>query len=80
MSRLKRMPTFAGYETDSLNAISDRISQLQAMLTVCGAENFNTWHEEIKQNYLWACSVMLDDLEWHFRNPDKHLKEAVQPK
>ena len=46
---------------DQLNA---RLSQLQAMLTMtCGGgfETFNNWSDEIKQNYLWGCSMLADE-------------------
>ena len=48
---------------DQLDA---RLSQLRAMLTMtCGGgfETFNNWSDEIKQNYLWACSMLADECE-----------------
>jgi hypothetical protein len=43
---------------DQLHA---RLSQLHAMLTITcgnGFETFENWSDEIKDNYLWSCSML----------------------
>lgn len=49
---------------DVQDQLSARLSQLQAMLTMtCGTgfETFNNWSDPIKDNYLWACSMLADE-------------------
>lgn len=46
---------------DQLNA---RLSQLSAMLMMtvgAGFETFNDWSDKIKEDYLWACSMLADE-------------------
>lgn len=41
--------------------LSARLSQLSAMLIMTtgqGFEAFDSWNDEIKENYLWACSML----------------------
>ena len=47
-----------------LDHLQARLAQLEAMLTTtCGAghESFDGWSDEIKNNYLWACSMLADE-------------------
>lgn len=46
---------------DIRNQLAARLSQLGAMLTVicgAGAETFDSWSTEIKDDYLWGCSMI----------------------
>jgi hypothetical protein len=51
---------------DIHDQLAARLSQLCAMLTMtCGAgsETFNNWSDPIKNNYLWACSMLADECD-----------------
>ncbi|MBW8364716.1 MAG: hypothetical protein K0M39_09185 [Rhizobium sp.] len=46
---------------DIKTQLSTRLSQLYAMLVTTtgdGFESFDNWSDEIKGNYLWACSML----------------------
>jgi hypothetical protein len=46
---------------DIHDQLEARLSQLDAMLTMttgAGFESFSNWSNEIKENYLWACSML----------------------
>lgn len=46
---------------DIHDQLEARLSQLDAMLTMTrgsGFETFNNWSDPIKENYLWACSML----------------------
>lgn len=47
-----------------LDQLETRIYQLSAMLTmICGGgfDTFNNWNDQIRGDYLWACSMMADE-------------------
>lgn len=49
---------------DVRNQLDVRLSQLQSMLTMtygAGFETFDNWSDTIKENYLWACSMLADE-------------------
>jgi len=51
----------AGINYDMLNDLQQRLDQVSAMLTMTyGNESFDQWRGDIKDNYLWACSTMID--------------------
>lgn len=46
---------------DVRDQLAVRLSQLQSMLTMTygnGFETFDNWSDTIKENYLWACSML----------------------
>lgn len=46
---------------DVRNQLDARLSQLNAMLTMIhghGIDTFDSWSVPVKDNYLWACSMM----------------------
>jgi len=45
---------------ETLNELQARLAQASAMLMVCQSEDYEEWNDEIKQNYAWACSEMVD--------------------
>lgn len=51
---------------DVMGHLSARLSQLNAMLIQTvgdGAETFNNWSDEIRDNYLWACQAHARECE-----------------
>lgn len=51
----------SGINVDALNGLLERLEQLSAMLTITyGNESFDEWCGDVKDNYLWACSTMLE--------------------
>jgi hypothetical protein len=49
---------------DIQDQLSARLSQLSAMLIMIhggGFDSFCQWSDEIKQNYLWACSMLAEE-------------------
>lgn len=51
----------AGINYDAVNDLGERLDQVSAMLTITyGNDSFNQWSGEVKDNYLWACSTMID--------------------
>lgn len=51
----------AGINYDALNGLHERLAQVSAMLTITyGNDGFQEWGGDIQDNYLWACSVMLE--------------------
>lgn len=49
---------------DVQDQLSARLSQLCAMLIMTrgsGFETFNNWSDKIKENYLWACSMLAEE-------------------
>lgn len=48
---------------DQLNA---RLAQLNAMLEMThgnGRESFDSWSDEVRDNYLWSCSMLAKECE-----------------
>lgn len=57
---------------DVREQLSARLSQLSSMLVMIhggGFDNFESWSDEIKQNYLWGCSMLADEC----RELERHL-------
>lgn len=49
---------------DVRNQLGARLSQLTSMLQMIhgnGFENFDTWSDEVKDNYLWGCSMLAEE-------------------
>lgn len=49
---------------DVHNQLSVRLSQLCAMLIMTtgeGFETFDSWNDKIKEDYLWACSMLAEE-------------------
>jgi len=65
--------------TDLEDIISERAAQLNALL-ICisggGFESFNGLNDVLKNNVLWACQVLAEDIQLHINNEDEHLQEA----
>jgi len=48
-------------DMESFDELNARLSQASAMLTMTyGNEGFEQWSAEVKENYLWACSTMIN--------------------
>lgn len=51
-------------KTDVQDQLSARLAQLTSMLQMIhgnGFENFESWSDEIKHNYLWGCSMLAEE-------------------
>ncbi len=65
-------------QMDSSAIIEARAAQLNGLLTLiagAGYDAFDGYIDSIKAEILSACSDLADDLNWHVRNPDKHLRK-----
>ena len=45
---------------DAREAAQDRLLQLEGLLQVCRMDEFHRYNDEIKGNYFWACSTLLE--------------------
>lgn len=45
---------------DAINLLNERLAQVSAMLSVCGSKDFSLWCDEIRENYFWACSALVE--------------------
>jgi len=50
----------AGKNYDALNDLNESLSQVSAMLTITCDDSFSMWNAEIRENYLWGCSAMIE--------------------
>lgn len=48
---------------DEIDRLTTHTAQLSAMLNGMGFDSFNSFNEEIKQNYLWACSNQATEID-----------------
>lgn len=49
---------------DVRDQLSARLAQLSAMLMMIhgnGFDNFESWSDHVKQNYLWGCSMLAEE-------------------
>ncbi|HEC73972.1 MAG TPA: hypothetical protein ENI26_06315 [Methylophaga aminisulfidivorans] len=44
----------------TLNDLQARLAQASAMMMIHQSEDYENWNDEIKENYAWACSEMVD--------------------
>jgi hypothetical protein len=52
------------YKETSIDKLTAKTKQLSAMLVVTyGGEDFATFSEEVRQNYMWACHDLAKDIE-----------------
>ena len=76
---LKQHQKYVDHQESSEDIMSERICQLQALLTSITGEGFDSYkryNEDIQQNILWLADALIDDIYWHFTYPNDHLKEA----
>jgi hypothetical protein len=51
----------ASINYDALNGLHERLAQVSAMLTITyGNDGFQEWGGDTQDNYLWACSTMIE--------------------
>lgn len=53
-------------QAEAINMLSNKVTQLHSMLTVIigeGFESFNNYNDNIKENYLWACADIADEVK-----------------
>lgn len=53
-------------QLDDYDELSRKVSQLSALLSLIigtGYENFSLYNHSIKQNYLWTCSDLADQID-----------------
>jgi len=50
------------YKEHAIDRLTRKASQLSALLSVTVCEDFSTYNEEIKSNYLWACSELATEV------------------
>jgi len=65
----------------SQNIIAERAAQLNALL-VCisggGFESFNGLADELKDNVIWGCQTLAEDILYHLRHEDEHLQGGAK--
>jgi len=51
----------AGINYDALNTLDERLEQVSAMLMIVhGNGELSGWSKGVQDNYLWACSTMIE--------------------
>ena len=61
--------------------IQNRSSQLCALLHCISGGGFNAFNElapDLKDNVLWACRDLAEDIAWHSHNTDQHLQGGAK--
>ena len=51
---------------DITEEVCTKLSMLKAMLTIthgCGAKSFDQWSDSVRDNYLWSCATMAEEIE-----------------
>lgn len=59
MADINLTESYTEYKEDPIDTLTRRADQLSAMLIIitgAGFQNFETYNEQIKESYLWACS------------------------
>jgi len=74
--RIREHQNYSDYQSCSIDVINERVTQLSALLSTLvgeGFSSFKTYNHDIQRNVLWACSALIDDVQWHLKHPDEHL-------